>query len=337
MFEKQHLNNIFNKFDGLKVMIIGDVMIDTYIWGSVKRLSPEAPVPIVDIVKRESRLGGASNVAQNVKSLGATPILCSIIGDDDKTATFLNLLKQENMPAHGIIKSKNRLTTVKFRIIGNNSHMLRVDEETIENLTKEETNILLERVGGILENEKIDVIIFEDYDKGVISNDLIRSVVDIANKKTVPVIVDPKKNNFFNYKNVDLFKPNFKELCEGLKVEVSADDFEKLQSIICDFQKKQNIKTVLVSLSELGVIVSEMDRDTFKVKHIPAHFRNIADVSGAGDTLIAVAALCKAVGADVELIAALSNLAGGVVCEYVGVVPVEKNKLLQEALKLLIK
>jgi len=335
MFTKEKLNTIFDSFSGLKVLIIGDVMIDSYIWGQVKRLSPEAPVPIVNVVKRENRLGGAANVAKNIKSLGAVPILCSFIGDDDKSDLFYKLLEEEKMPSHGILKSKNRLTTVKFRVIGNNAQMLRVDEETENAISKEETNLLLKHIEAIIEKEKIDVVVFEDYDKGVITEHLITESVKLIQSHNIPVVVDPKRNNFFNYKNVSLFKPNFKEFCEGLKTEIKHDDDEMLSTEISTFQKKQNIKTVLVSLSERGVLVSEKKDDKFNTLRILAHFRNIADVSGAGDTLISVAALCMALKLDAVAVASLSNLAGGIVCEYVGVVPVDKTKFLNEAVKLL--
>ena len=335
MFSKEELKNIFKGFNGLKVLIIGDVMIDSYIWGHVKRLSPEAPVPIVNVVKRENRLGGAGNVAKNIQSLGAIPILCSFIGDDDKSDTFYKLLDEQGMTSQGILKSKERLTTVKFRIIGNNSHMLRVDEETESDITEKETQLLYENIENIITKDKIDVIIFEDYDKGIISKELIDKIILLAKEKNIPVVVDPKKKNFFNYKNVSLFKPNFKEFCEGLKTEINVHDEKALGKEIADFQKKQNIETVLVSLSEHGVFFSEMHKNSFSVERLPAHFRNITDVSGAGDTLISVAALCTALKLDSFAVGALSNLAGGVVCEYVGAVPVDKDKLYEEALKII--
>ncbi len=335
MFSKEEIKKNFRDFDGLKVLIIGDVMIDSYIWGHVKRLSPEAPVPIVNVVKRENRLGGAGNVARNIKALGAVPILCSYIGDDDKSDSFFKLLDEEKMTTNGILKSKNRLTTVKFRIIGNNSHMLRVDEETEADITHEETILLFQRIEKLLENDKIDVIVFEDYDKGVISKELIDKTVFLANQLGIPVVVDPKKKNFFHYKNVNLFKPNFKEFSEGLKIDINPQNEKVLSEEIASFQREQHINTVLVSLSELGVFYSEMKDNSFSVEKIPAHFRNITDVSGAGDTLISVAALCMALKLDAYSVAALSNLAGGVVCEYVGAVPVDKEKLLDEALKII--
>jgi len=337
MLTKDRIFEIFGAFTQLKVLIIGDVMIDSYIWGNVKRLSPEAPVPIVNVSKRENRLGGAANVAKNIKSLGAIPILCSCIGADDKSDIFFNLLNEEHMPSHGIITSKERLTTVKFRVIGNNTHLLRVDEETDADLTKDESKQLYERIENILHKEKIDVIIFEDYDKGTISEKLISDTTQLALSLNIPIVVDPKKKNFLKYNNVSLFKPNFNEFCEGIKLEIGKDDEATLTSEMKKFQQAHNIETILVSLSERGVIVSAKDNDCFSCMRVPAHVRKIADVSGAGDTLISVAALCTALKLEPQVLAVLSNLSGGVVCEHVGVVPVDKDKLLNEALKVLIR
>lgn len=337
MLSKAELHKLFNAFNGLKVMIIGDVMVDSYIWGSVKRLSPEAPVPIVNVVKRENRFGGAANVAINIQSLGAVPIMCTVIGEDEKGDTFLKILNEKNMPATGIVRSTERPTTVKFRIIGNNAHLLRVDEEADNILTESESAALYTRIDNLIQQGSIDVIIFEDYDKGVISPQLIEKVMLLAHQKSIPVVVDPKKNNFLAYKGVDLFKPNFRELCDGLKAELSFNDMPNLIKTLTAFQKEQGIATILLSLSENGVLVSEITGNNYQTFHIPAHLRSIADVSGAGDTLISVAALGIALKLDAFSMASLANLAGGVVCEYVGVVPVDKNRLFDEACKLLIE
>lgn len=334
MFETDKLKHIFRRFSQTRVLVIGDVMLDSYIWGRVKRLSPEAPVPIVDIQKRENRPGGAANVARNLKALGATPILCSYIGDDDKGRDFLHLLNEEGLTAKGIMKSKDRITTVKFRVIGNNNHLLRVDEETTAPLSASETEELLAFIKSMVSEKAIDVIVFEDYDKGVISQELLSQTIAFAAKAGLPVVVDPKKNNFFNYTHIDLFKPNFKELCEGLKVDINPGNTAQIENIVRKFQETQSIDCILVSLSEHGVFVSKKKEAGYLSKHIPAHHRNIADVSGAGDTLISVAALCVAQNLDAEAVAVLSNLAGGIVCEYVGVVPINKDKLFEEALKL---
>jgi rfaE bifunctional protein kinase chain/domain len=323
-------NHIFNSFNKLNVLIIGDVMVDAYMWGSVNRISPEAPVPIVSITKKENRLGGAANVALNVQAMGAKPILCAVVGDDDGSKLFSSLLKKQKLSEQGIIKSKTRITTVKTRIISSNHQMLRVDEEIENSLNANETKALTEQIKKIIANEKINVIIFEDYDKGCITPELIKNIVAIAKQKNIPVAVDPKKKNFTAYSGVTLFKPNLKELKEGLKLDVDPGNVKEFEKIATDFIKKQHIDTLLITLSEKGIYTHSAKNKML----IPAHVRNISDVSGAGDTVISVAALCLALNLAPELTATLANLAGGLVCEKVGVVPIDKKILLEEAKRL---
>lgn len=328
--KKEQIREMFKYFNNLNVLIIGDVMIDSYLWGKVNRISPEAPVPIVAVGKKERRLGGAANVALNVQALGANPILCSVIGVDYEGLAFLDLLKNQKLSQKGILKCRDRITTVKTRIIGNNAQLLRVDEEVDEDITPSETQQLLTLISYILNHDKIDVIIFEDYNKGLINPKLIAKVVELAKSKGIPTCVDPKKKNFGNYKGVSLFKPNLKELREGVKLDVSGDNINELQRAVSSFRVKHNVETVLVTLAEKGVITNSR-----KVKeHIPAHIRSIADVSGAGDTVISVASLCRALECHDIVTAAIANLSGGLVCEQIGVVPVNKEQLLEEALKL---
>lgn len=327
---KEHIREIFKSFNNLTALVIGDVMVDSYMWGSVSRISPEAPVPIVTVKQKEKRLGGAANVALNLQALGATPILCSVIGVDSDGQAFLDLLRQQRLSQKGILKSRERNTTVKTRVIGNNHQMIRVDEETEEDIAAYETDQLLHLITFILEHDKIDVIIFEDYNKGLITLRLIQKVVESARKRGIPVAVDPKKKNFSNYKGVTLFKPNMKELREGLKLDLDLDNENELQRVISSFRNKQKIDTLLLTLSERGICTNSRS-----VKEIlPAHVRTIADVSGAGDTVISVAALCLALETNPILTASLANLAGGLVCEQVGVIPIDKEHLLKEALYL---
>lgn len=327
----QKLKNYFEAFNNLKVLVIGDVMIDSYLWGHVDRISPEAPVPVVSVTKRDNRLGGAANVALNIQALGATPILLSAIGNDDKADTMLQLLHQNNMPDTGIVRFDKRITTTKFRVIGNNYQLLRVDEEETSAITYDMESILLAKVSEILANTKIDAIIFEDYNKGVITPRLIKNIVKEANQKSIPTAVDPKLKNFLAYKDVTLFKPNLKELKEGLKLlQLNKHNNKEIQEAIKSLQQQIVADNIMVTLSERGVYIYSKTLQ----KHIPAHIRNISDVSGAGDTVISVATLCLALGMDIERLSALANLAGGLVCEEVGVVSVDKTKLYNEALKL---
>ena len=322
----QSTEELINAFTKLKVLIIGDVMIDAYLWGKVHRISPEAPVPIVAISKKENRLGGAANVAINIQALGATPILCSVIGTDSDGKTFTDLMQKQSMTTDGILQSSSRTTTVKTRVIGNNHQMLRVDEETEEEINQQDRKLLLERITSLLNSKKIDVIIFEDYDKGVIGKFLIAEVVKLAKERSIPVAVDPKKKNFNHYKHIALLKPNMKELREGMKIELDKGNINEISKVIKQLAEENDIDTVLVTLSEKGAYVYNKKES----QYLPAHIRNIADVSGAGDTVISVAALCLASGASPVTAATLSNFAGGIVCEKVGVVSIEKSQFIKE-------
>lgn len=320
------IDQLFEGFNNLTCLIIGDVMVDAYIWGGVNRISPEAPVPIFEAKKRENRLGGAANVALNVQSLGAKPILCGLIGNDIKGRVFEDVLRKHNLSDEGIIKSKDRITTCKTRIISSSHHMLRVDEEEIDDISAKDSKDLVDRVTSIVNNQNIDVVIFEDYDKGLLQENNIKEIVDFLNSKGIPSCVDPKKNNFSNYKNTSLFKPNFKEFTTGLKEEIPKGDINSLITHADTFSKNLNIKNVMVTLSEYGVLLYDEKGST----HIPAEIRNISDVSGAGDTVISTASLAYCSGLRGKELVKLSNLAGGLVCEEVGVVPINKDRLREE-------
>ena len=328
MFEHTDFRALFRKFANQKVLVIGDVMIDTYLWGNVGRVSPEAPVPIVSGVIEENRLGGAANVALNVKALGAVPILCSVIGDDDRGRLFLELMGEQNLSDIGLVVDDQRVTTQKTRVISGSQHLLRVDEETDIFLSKRIQAQFLELVNNLLESGGIDALIFQDYDKGVLTPRVISELISSSERVNVPVLVDPKFRCFSLYKKVRLFKPNYKELIRGLKVDLDKHDIKKLAQEIAKYQAEQQIETVLVTLSEQGILTSRNGQHM----HIPAVSREIADVSGAGDTVISVAALCLIAGLDDPEIAAVANLAGGQVCEHAGVVPVDHDRLLEECI-----
>ncbi len=321
-------NTLFQDFNRLKVLIVGDVMIDAYIVGKVERISPEAPVPIVSVSKKENRLGGAANVALNVKSLGAQPYICSVIGNDDGGKEITQLFEKAGVNCEGVVSSNSRITTTKTRVMGNNVQMLRVDEEITSPINQQESDNLVSAIEKLL--PQIDVVIFEDYDKGVLTKKNIEQIIALTNKHNIPTIVDPKKSNFAHYKKATLFKPNLKEIQEGLKTDDNLKDFDTLKKAIAELKTILDNPMVMVTLSELGVMITNHT----DYHHIPAHIRNIADVSGAGDTVVSVAALCLALKSDMKITAFLSNIAGGLVCEKVGVVPIEKQKLLQEAQRL---
>ncbi|MBK5284583.1 MAG: D-glycero-beta-D-manno-heptose-7-phosphate kinase, partial [Bacteroidia bacterium] len=252
----QNIQQLASGFGKMRALIIGDVMVDSYLWGRVERISPEAPVPIVTVTKKEIRPGGAANVALNIFSLGATPLLCSVIGNDDSGKQFSKMISGLKMDSGLLVKSNKRTTTVKTRIIGNNHQMLRVDEEQDETPPSSSMDEMLSRLKPVLKNNKVDVIIFEDYDKGVINKDIIEEVVSLANRSGIPVAVDPKKKNFLSYRNITLMKPNLKELREGLKIDVDSDDIPSIKSAVKKLQQTQNIESVLVTLSEKGIFIS---------------------------------------------------------------------------------
>lgn len=325
-------NKIFDSFRQLKALVIGDVMVDNYMWGKVNRISPEAPVPVVSVEKKESRLGGAANVALNIQALGATPIMCSIVGEDIHGNLFFDLLKEKDLTVKGIVVSKKRLTTVKTRVIAHSQQLLRVDEEIENDLDNSEADRLFKKISAIIQKESIHVIIFEDYDKGTLGPALIEKIILLAKKKNIPVAVDPKKKNFNYYQGSTLFKPNFKELREGTKSDIRPSDIPGIKKILRKLKSEHQHEMILLTLSDKGALIYNNSVQ----KLIPAHVRQIADVSGAGDTVISVAALCLAAGCSPETMASLANLAGGLVCEHVGVVPVDREQLRKEAIRLSI-
>jgi len=319
------IDELFDQFDKLRVLIIGDVMLDSYVWGRVERISPEAPVPVVTVNRRELRLGGAGNVLLNVQALGAEAIICSVIGTDEPGDRLVGQLGERGLNCDGLIRSSDRITTIKERIIASSQQVVRVDTETDKYITANERMQLIAKAKELIPT--CHVIIFENYDKGVLSAEAIAEITDFANEKGIPTVVDPKKRNFLSYQNTTLFKPNLKELREGLKLDFDVDKPVEFEAAVDQLKEQLNIKGALITLSERGVFI-----DFNGEKHkLPAHVRTIADVSGAGDTVVSIAACCVALKQSPGIIAGLSNLGGGLVCESVGVVPIDKAQLKEEA------
>ena len=323
--------DLFDKFNGLRILVIGDVMLDAYVMGKVNRISPEAPVPIVSLENEDARIGGAGNVALNLLALGAQPIICGVIGEDSSGDKLLNLFEKNGISTDGLVKSMVRKTTVKTRVISNKQQLLRIDSESTFPLLESEEIKLNNTIQNII-NQGIDGIIFEDYNKGVLTDSVIQNTIKIAKEKDIPTAVDPKKENFLSYKGVSLFKPNLKELKEGLNLNFdfnsNKDLFEKGIEVL---EEKLQNEISFVTLSENGVFIKNQTEKYY----VPAHMRSISDVSGAGDTVIAVATLCLISGASTKQIAEISNLAGGLVCEKSGVVSISKNDLFSEVSELL--
>lgn len=327
---KSELEKLFHAFRGLKVLIVGDVMVDSYIIGKVERVSPEAPVPVIDVQRFDSRLGGAGNVALNIQALGAEPVLCSVIGNDKEGKDLIELLSKAGLTSKAIHQSDKRKTTTKTRLIGNQHQLARIDHEITDALDVLDSYLLEQHYDRELEHA--DVVIFEDYNKGVLHEVNIPTLIQKAIQRGVPVVVDPKKANFFSYKDVTLFKPNLKELSEGLNTHKDLKDIANLSEAVTQLHTILNASMYMVTMSEKGVYVRKGDEG----HHVEAHVRNISDVSGAGDTVISVAALCVAMKTSPRFMAELCNLAGGLVCEETGVVPVNRDRLFHETEQLLI-
>lgn len=319
------LNQVFERFQALNVLVIGDLMLDAYTWGKVQRISPEAPVPVVQVNKRERRLGGAGNVVLNLAALGAKPWMFSVIGPDAMGKEIKELFLQAGLEVQGLLEEEGRPTTVKERILAGSQQLLRIDEESDLPISDSSRERLLSSILQRL--PMMDVLIFEDYDKGVLSPELIRPIIAAAKSHGIPTVVDPKRKQFMDYQGATLFKPNLSELRAGLAYADEASLCQELSKAVAEFRQAQAFDALFLTLSEQGVYMDYLG----EIIQIPAHLRRIADVSGAGDTVISIAACALASACQPREIAALANLGGGLVCEHLGVVPIDKERLFQEA------
>ena len=324
-----NLTKYFHDFKSKRILIVGDAIIDTYLWGEIHRMSPEAPVPVVDVAvnQNDSRLGGAANVALNLKELGAESILCTVIGNDNRGIIFEQLMQEQGLSLEGMLISNGRKTTTKTRVIADNKHQLRIDEEdTYPIKVENQFYNLIEKL-----THNIDAIILQDYNKGVLTESIIEKIISLANSKNIPTVVDPKKQNFLSYKQCTLFKPNLKEINEGLNTNPDINNFSEIEEATSKLRNIIAAKAILLTLSNKGIFLNT--RSGSKIKESTTS--NVIDVSGAGDTVVSVAAMCLACNIDFEELAILSNIAGGIVCEKVGVVPITNKELLDRAKKLL--
>jgi ADP-heptose synthase, bifunctional sugar kinase/adenylyltransferase len=320
------MQNVLSQLSGQTVVVVGDVMVDRYLTGTVSRISPEAPVPVLLQHGTEDRLGGAANVALNIRALGSTPILCSVVGDDrDGSALVQEIFPSNHISTSGILRSSERRTTVKTRVLGNRQQMLRIDNEDTHGLSAAETAMLLDRIASLLDGHAVSAIILQDYNKGVLTEEVIGEVLGMAARKGIFTAVDPKKDHFFAYKGASLFKPNLKEVRESLPFEVLPEE-GSLRQAAAFLREKLGNRYTMLTLSENGLFFD----DGSEGKCYPTNARRVADVSGAGDTVISVATLALAAGMSPEEVARLSNLAGGQVCEVPGVVPVDLSQLEKE-------
>lgn len=324
-------DKLFESFSFLKIGVIGDVMLDTYWWGKVERISPEAPVPVVAVSNKEQRIGGAGNVAINVASLGASVSIISVTGNDDEGSQLITLLNQNNINTDYIYKSEDRITTNKIRIISRNQHMMRLDAEVTTSLNSSEEEKLITAFLKYATEEKPQLVILEDYNKGVLTEKGINEIISICKQHNILTAVDPKRKNFFAYQGVDIFKPNLHEVKESLNILGNRISEEILQDMHKHLKEKLHHAISFITLSEKGVYYESNNERAI----IPTHIRSIADVSGAGDTVIAVASVVFAASKNIRLMAEMANIAGGLVCEEVGTVAINKNKLLTECKHLL--
>ncbi len=322
---------LFKDISGLKVAVVGDTMLDTYWWGKVDRISPEAPVPVVALSKREQRIGGAGNVALNVSSMGASVSILSVIGNDADGEQLKKLLELEKIDTTFLLQSENRITTNKIRIMSRNQQMMRLDAEMVHDLQAEDEIQLVESVSAFISSTNPDVIIFEDYNKGVLTVKVITEILSLCRQNNIITTVDPKRRNFFSFTGVDVFKPNLKEVKEALNIISEDPGIDSLREIHLLLEEKLKHAISFITLSDQGVFYDSAGDS----KIIPSHLRNISDVSGAGDTVIAVASLVYAATNNVNLMAEVANIAGGLVCEEVGTAAINKEKLLEECKSLL--
>jgi rfaE bifunctional protein kinase chain/domain len=330
-------DKLFHDFTQLKVAVVGDVMLDTYWWGNVDRISPEAPVPVVAVTKKEHRIGGAGNVALNIASLGAGVHMISVLGKDDDGEQLTKLLQQNNINTQYLVHSEHRITTNKIRIISRNQHMMRLDAEMADDMIAADEDRLLYAFENYIAAENPAVVILEDYNKGVLTENVIKRIISLCSKHKILTAVDPKRKNFFAYEGVDIFKPNLKEIKDGLNILRDDIDLSVLKDMHLLLQEKLKHRISLITLSEKGIFYAQLpvDHQEKDAAIIPTHIRSIADVSGAGDTVIAVAALVFAATGNTRLMAEMANIAGGLVCEEVGTVAINKEGLIEECKKLL--
>lgn len=328
-----NIQAVFEKFKDIKVAVLGDVMLDTYFWGEVERISPEAPVPIVLVKKEEYRLGGAANVAFNLAALGAQAYVFSVVGQDSNADSLFRIMADKQIEHGHILQTATRPTTSKTRIMARNQQVMRLDNEVLEDLSAELETRLLNNLEAFFKAQRPELLILEDYNKGVLTPNVIGKAIQLANEYNVLTAVDPKQQNFFLYQNVTIFKPNLKEIKAALSINnLITIDLESLAAMHAQLFSRLNHEYSLFTLSEKGVFYQQTDRPP---NLLPAKIRNIADVSGAGDTVIAVISLVYAITGDMSLAAEMGNIAGGLVCEQVGTVAINKEKLLTETINCL--
>ncbi len=316
----ERLRQLKDGFLGKKIAVVGDMMLDCYFWGEVRRISPEAPVPVVEVGDEFYRFGGAANVALNIVKLGGIPVPIGVIGNDNDGKIFSDLMKEAQISPQGLIVDNSRPTTAKTRVIAHTQHVVRIDKESKENISPSIEEKIYNYISQNI--DELDAIILQDYNKGVLTSSLIEKIISLANKKDKLITVDPKFDNFFSYKNVTVFKPNRKEAGDKLGIKIKTQ--QEISNAGKELLERLNSKYILLTLGEEGIAVFEKGKEE---KRMPTKARKVADVSGAGDTVISTLTLALAAGANIYEASYLANYAAGIVCEEVGIVPIEIDKL----------
>ncbi len=318
------LRAIFRKSKGSKIAIIGDVMLDKYVYGTISRISPEAPVSVVDIDKTEIKLGGAANVANNIKALEAEPVLIGVIGNDYDSKHYIDVMRAQGLSTIGIIKDPKRPTTAKTRVIAHAQHVLRIDSEVKDDISAATRKKMLQFFKKNI--KKFAAVILQDYNKGVLTKEMIYEVISVCKKNSKPVYVDPKFHNFFDYKDVTVFKPNRKETADILAMKIDGENSVKTAGR--KLMEKLNCEYLVLTRGEKGMMLFDKEKNKTVILDIPTKARRVADVSGAGDTVISTIAVMLAGGASIIEAVMLANQAAGIVCEEVGIIPIYKQALI---------
>lgn len=324
LIEPGRIEAIFEEMRGVRVAVVGDLMLDRYVLGKVERISPEAPVPIVSLEDETANLGGAANVAANAGALGAEVQLFGVVGDDAQGERLRELVIKRGYSDDGIVTDSHRLTSVKTRVISQNQHIIRIDRESVNDLDDTTAFKLLGRFGTDL--NRFDAVILQDYNKGVLTSRVIKQVVEASRANNVLVGVDPKLKNFWEYTGVTLFKPNLRELESALGLPLCEE--KELREKGLEVTERLNAKSLLITRGSKGMLLFSEG----EVTSIPTQARRVHDVSGAGDTVIATIMIAQAAGATMLEAATLANHAASVVIAEVGAVPIDLDKLRRSCL-----
>ena len=326
MTAKKNIHRLIScvdRFPKTRILVVGDVVLDHYIWGNVSRISPEAPVPVVNVTRENLLLGGATNVVHNIHALGGSVGVCGVIGRDEAGRQLLHLLRSQDIPTDGLITDQSRPTTIKTRIIAHAQQVVRFDRETKDRIGKDAHQQIFDVVKGKIA-EGLDAIVLSDYCKGVVTKDLVRDIVGLARKNRVIVSVDPKVSHFGMYSGVTILTPNSHEASVGSKIEI--EDDRTLLKAGAFLLKHLKCAAVLITRGEHGMNLFEQGG---KVTHIPTVAREVFDVTGAGDTVISTLTLAMAAGAGMVDAAMISNFAAGIVVGVVGTATVKPEELKQ--------